>query len=49
MGEAFARVTIAILAVIAGYNVLTHGNVAEGIISSGTTGGATVIKSLEGR
>lgn len=49
MGEAFAKIALATLGVIAGYNILTHGNVAQGIISSGTTGGATVIKSLEGR
>lgn len=44
-----AQVILAILGVIAGYNILTHGNAAEGIIGSSTSGGATVIKSLEGR
>lgn len=49
MGEIIAKIALATLGVIAGYNVLTHGNVAQGIISSGSSGGATLIKSLEGR
>ncbi len=49
MGDAFAKIILAMLAVIAGYNILTHGSAAQGIIGSSTGGAATIAKSLEGR
>lgn len=49
MGAQIAQIILAILGVVAAYNILTHGSAAEGIISSTTGGSATVIKSLQGR
>lgn len=49
MGAQIAQIILAVLGVVAGYNVLTHGSAAEGIISNGASGSATVIKSLQGR
>ncbi len=49
MGAKIATIVLAMLAVVAGYNVLTHGSAAQGIIGTSATGSATVIKSLEGR
>ena len=49
MGAIFAKIVLTMLAVIAAYNVLTHGSAAEGVVSSTAGGSATVIKSLQGR
>lgn len=49
MGAQIAAIVLAMLGVIAAYNVLTHGSAANGIINSTSTGSATVIKSLQGR
>ena len=49
MGETVAKIVLAILGVVAGYNILTHGPAAQGIVSSTAGGSATVIKSLQGR
>lgn len=49
MGAQVAAIILAMLGVIAGYNVLTHGSAATGIIGSSASGSASVIKSLEGR
>jgi hypothetical protein len=49
MGETVAKIVLAILGVVAGYNILTHGSAASGIVNSTAGGSATVIKSLQGR
>ncbi len=49
MGETVAKIVLAVLGVVAGYNILTHGSAAQGIVSSTAGGSATVIKSLQGR
>lgn len=49
MGETVAKIVLAALGVVAGYNILTHGSAAQGIIGSTGSGSATVIKSLQGR
>jgi hypothetical protein len=49
MGEIIATIILAMIGVIAAYNILTHGSAAEGIVSSTAGGSATVIKSLQGR
>lgn len=49
MGATIAKIILAMLAVVAGYNILTHGSAAQGIIGSSAGGSATVIKSLEGK
>lgn len=49
MGAQVAAIILAILGVVAAYNILTHGSAAQGIISSTAGGSATVIKSLQGR
>ncbi len=49
MGAQIAAIILAVLGVVAGYNILTHGSAAEGIVNSTAGGSATVIKSLQGR
>lgn len=49
MGEIIAKIVLAILGVVAAYNILTHGSAAQGIVQSTAGGSATVIKSLQGR
>lgn len=49
MGEIFAKIVLAMLGVIAAYNILTHGSAAQGIVNSTAGGSATVIKSLQGQ
>lgn len=49
MGETIAKIILAILGVVAAYNILTHGSAAQGIVQSTAGGSATVIKSLQGR
>ena len=49
MGATVAQIVLAMLGVVAGYNILTHGSAAQGIVSSTAGGSATVIKSLQGR
>jgi hypothetical protein len=49
MGETIAKIVLAVLGVVAGYNILTHGSAAQGITNSVAGGSATVIKSLQGR
>jgi hypothetical protein len=49
MGETIAKIVLAVLGVVAGYNILTHGSAAQGIIGSSASGSASVIKSLQGR
>ena len=49
MGDTVAKIILAVLGVVAGYNILTHGSAAQGIVSSTAGGSATVIKSLQGR
>jgi hypothetical protein len=49
MGETIAKIVLAVLGVVAGYNILTHGSAVQGITTSAAGGSATVIKSLQGR
>lgn len=49
MGAQVAAIILAMLGVVAGYNLLTHGSAAQGIVSSTAGGSATVIKALQGR
>lgn len=49
MGAQVATIILAMLAVVAGYNILTHGSAADGIIGAGSSGGASVIRALEGK
>lgn len=49
MGAQFAAIILAILGVVGAYNILTHPAADQAIIGSGTTGGANVIKALQGR
>ncbi len=49
MGAQVAAIVLAVLGVVAGYNILTHGNAASAIVSSTAGGSASVIKSLQGR
>ena len=49
MGDTVAKIILAVLGVVAGYNILTHGSAAQGIVNSTAGGSATVIKSLQGR
>lgn len=49
MGAQVAAIILAMLGVVAAYNILTHGSAAQGIVSSTAGGSATVIKALQGR
>lgn len=49
MGAQVAAIIMAILGVVAGYNILTHPSAATGIVNSTAGGGATVIRALEGK
>lgn len=49
MGDSVAKIIMAILIVVFGYNMLTHGAASQGIIGSSASGSAAVIHSLEGK
>lgn len=48
MGASIAKIMIGGLVVIALYNIVSSPN-SQGILGTGLTGSATVIKSLEGK
>ncbi len=48
-GDTIAKIVLAMLGVVAGFNILTHGSAAQGIVSSTAGGSATVIRALEGK
>ena len=49
MGEKFAQIVGWMLGLVLAYLLLTHGSAAQGIIGSGASGGASVLKTLQGR
>ena len=49
MGDKIAQIVLAMLAVVAAFNILTHGSAAQGVISSSASGSASIIKALEGK
>ena len=49
MGATVAKIILAMLGVVAAFNVLTHGSAAQGVVNSTAGGSATVIKALEGK
>ena len=48
MGATIAKIVLAMLGVIAGYNLLNSGN-SKGIIDSSAKGSVNVIAALEGK
>jgi hypothetical protein len=49
MGEIIATIILAMIGVIAAYNILNNGGAASGLIKTTGTGAGQVIAALQGR